>query len=295
MGFASVCIDITDPEGNSVIGTMQDGTRPVYKIVLDRSLSASGVFSGTTYLLTLSTGGSGAFPEGLTVTGPTELDGTLLVQGPATFEGGEVVAEGINADVLSSGPLSITGGQQTTTGNSMTVICALPVNTNRVAPLAFMIGADDGTYRFSGQSLGASQWTGSGPTFSVASPWNGPATFPFPVSANVVYTSAHIELQGTGPQATITAAADNGSGKVRLTVAQTLSTWASTIAVDISGLSVCTEANGTNIPATFVDANHFDLLGVSIVHTGADSGLVVEHVGRVVTWVGSLWVLARTP
>ena len=69
---------------------------------------------------------------------------------------------------------------------------------------------------------------------------------------------------------TITAAADNGSGKIRLTVDSTAKAVTGNAAT-ISGLTTCTEANGT-WAFDIVDSTHLDLRGSALVHAGADSG-----------------------
>jgi hypothetical protein len=71
-------------------------------------------------------------------------------------------------------------------------------------------------------------------------------------------------------QMTVSAAANNGSGAIRLTVNSTANC-SSGNTVTVSGLTVCTEANAT-WAVTVVDGTHIDLRGSAIVHTGSDSG-----------------------
>lgn len=86
----------------------------------------------------------------------------------------------------------------------------------------------------------------------------------------------------------ITGAANNGGGKVRLTVSTinlpamptpidhaTVPTQLVTGAiVDISGIVGTTEANGANQTITVINSTHIDLLGVTFVHAYVSGGLI---------------------
>lgn len=71
---------------------------------------------------------------------------------------------------------------------------------------------------------------------------------------------------------TVTGAADNGSGKVRLTVGST-SGWTTGDYKTISGVVGTTEANGT-FAITVVNSTHIDLLTVSFSNVYSSGGLV---------------------
>lgn len=71
----------------------------------------------------------------------------------------------------------------------------------------------------------------------------------------------------------ITGAADNGSGKVRLTIADSSGMTTGDYKT-ISGVVGTTEANGTN-PVTVIDATHIDLASVAFVHAYVSGGGVV--------------------
>jgi hypothetical protein len=303
MALVSVLIDICDtsPQQKSYIPNAADGTKPVYKLVVGPGLAANASMSGVTALLTLSVTGQGGTYNDATFTGDTTVVGPIVFENVASATDGLGVAGGLNADVITVGPWSTTAGQQTTTGNSTVTLAQLPVGASRTAPLTFQVGADDGAHAYFVQSLGANYTTGGSPVLTQATPFGGSAdaTFPIPVSALVTYASGHIRINVTGPQATVSGCASNGdspTAHVRVAVNETLASWAGTIPLDISGVVGTTEANGTNVAATYVDSHHFDLLAVAFVNAYVSGGLVLEHGnGRVVTWVGALGVLARTP
>ncbi len=75
------------------------------------------------------------------------------------------------------------------------------------------------------------------------------------------------------PTITVSAAADNGSGLVRLTVDDT-SALLTGNTVKVAGLTVCTEANDS-WTVTVINGTHLDLQGSALVRAGADSGSVV--------------------
>ena len=87
-----------------------------------------------------------------------------------------------------------------------------------------------------------------------------------------------ITLEGLGTigQRAISGAADNGSGKVRLTVSSTTG-WSTGDIKDISGIVGTTEANGT-FAITVVDGTHIDLTSVTYSNAYVSGGYVAGSV-----------------
>jgi hypothetical protein len=194
-------------------------------------------------------------------------------------------------------------GKTTTSGAASSALLTAPLATASSAGLAYDITATDGTYAAnfaSGAGTGC-QTIGGTLAFTLIPPVisNG---FPIaPVGPALGWATGTLSMSVQGPQATVTTAGANGSGKVRLTCADVggSSTGPFTpaitgVSVTIAGLTVCTEANGTHT-ATYVDATHVDLAAVASVHTGADTGTIVEATPRVLNWSGAITVSPVAP
>jgi hypothetical protein len=172
----------------------------------------------------------------------------------------------------------------TVAGGGTINLLLIPFPTDSVANNKLMISASDGTVGYvyeTGVGSGSSTFGGMFSAAQVTSVANTASNLSPTIGGS--WSLGVLTISFTGPHALITAAADNGGGKVRLTLSTSelagnqtgpLTNWAGTISVTISGLTVCTEANGTHA-ATFHDATHLDLLAVSLVHAGADSGTAV--------------------
>lgn len=96
---------------------------------------------------------------------------------------------------------------------------------------------------------------------------------------------------------TITGAANNGSGLIRLTITSS-STYATGNELNVANVGGTTEANGTWI-VTVIDATHVDLQGSTFTHTYVSGGTIKAQSGfvtlptdylawRRVTWTGSI-------
>lgn len=83
----------------------------------------------------------------------------------------------------------------------------------------------------------------------------------------------------TGPACTITGAANNGSGLIRLAVSGGVPAWtAGTLnQIYVSGVTGTTEANGT-WQVILVDSTHFDLVGSAFVHAYSSGGAAAPAV-----------------
>lgn len=142
--------------------------------------------------------------------------------------------------------------------------------------------------------LGATNWTLTAITFLDGPylPLNTTTVQLIPSAA----TGTGVTLR-TGSSRTITNAANNGSGKIRITSAGHL--FSTGDAVFIEGVTGTTEANG-NWTITVIDANNFDLVGSTFVNAYVAGGTVrpslfaSTDVGRVIRMLeGSAWGWAR--
>lgn len=204
----------------------------------------------------------------------------------------------INGQPLRQGPLYQAAGRATTVGgatSAFTQALAAPLVTGSHAAVDLHVTCNDGTYFYAFDSA-----VGFGYD-TIGSPG---ATGPSSTQANTMPMSPHVAsswsggvltVGAAGPSATITAASDNGSGKVRLAISAGggagLTAALTGLSVTISGLAVCTEANGAHV-ATYVSAGAFDLAAVVLVHAGADSGVAVLTAPQTLLWGGTLRVTA---
>lgn len=161
-------------------------------------------------------------------------------------------------------------------------------NQNFTAPSALDITAPVITDTKSGSESVRVEWvlgpnvTGNGGYLNTANATIGTATASWCGSTGVwvcygtVYDVNQIldQLQYIPPaNLTVTGAADNGGGKVRLTTSAHLWT-GGTIRVTVSGIVGTTEANVTNATATYVDSTHLDLGAINFVNPYVSGGTV---------------------
>jgi hypothetical protein len=211
---------------------------------------------------------------------------------------GAIIATSLNVGEIVEGPSEEAGGAtQTSSSTTSSPIVALPLASGSAATVPVVVVGTDGTNRFHLTVPGFVSTLGGSPTIGggTAASLN---TFPLSPSASLAWSSGTLSLIAAGPSVTVTGAADNGSGKVRLTVSgpfngglPALSTWASTISMVISGVAGTVEANGTHA-ATFVDASHLDLPSVAFVNAySASSGTVVLAAPPTIFWGGWMQVV----
>lgn len=225
-------------------------------------------------------------------------DGTVAIDTNASVVDGEAIAP---SSIAVSGPISQSGGMIENTITSITtgpmsaqLLLSLPLNDNSIMRgcidvIGFAQGVPDyvswgtdggtGTLGVMNGSFGA---LGGTIAFQQMS-------FGLPLTMAVAWAAGIVTIKATGLSATITGAADNGGGKVRVTCAAgglsaNLTTHGT---VNISGVVGTTEANGTNLAATYVSPTTFDLLNVSFSNSYVSGGTVVLYAPPVVAWTSS--------
>lgn len=214
----------------------------------------------------------------------------LVVSGPVTTQPGTftnlTAASFVLTGSFTQGPMTMVTGLGTTTGPGSGIILTLPMPDNSVATIdADFVGRDPSTLNYAVISLDSLvvQVQGGAIVNSDGMPTFPGNTLGLPVAISAVTWAAGVlTITGRGPMATITSAGANG-GHVTLFMGSTVTSGINGANVTISGLTVCTEANGTHA-ATFVDGTTIDLAAVPSVHTGADSGTMVLATAPVIAW-----------
>lgn len=211
-------------------------------------------------------------PDGETITGATEV---ALVSGPI----GPAVPY----------PIAVTS-----TGPATATLATAALKVNRVAGLFFIVSAVNAD----GSAL--SLWESGKPqgydTFGTPGPGgNSPSqasNYGLPVNITASWLAGVLTLTGTGPTVNVLGAADNGAGKVRLTVNGPINASLATQSVTGAGIGGTTEANGAHVVGTFVDSTHVDFPSVPFVHAWTSGGTLVFTTPPVLTWCGYLLVVA---
>lgn len=189
---------------------------------------------------------------------------------------------------LTQGDLEQNTGTTSTSGNgTQSAVVSVPVPSDVARALYLCVRATDGTKKYIYETGPGSAITTFGGSLSFLPGTPGASSdFPLSPSYAVTYTSGSVSVAVTGPSTTINGTADNGSGKLRVSVASgtpaTIVSWGGTINLTIAGLSGTPLGNGSHA-ATFVDATHFDLLTVNYVAPDA-SGTVTETTPRTLSW-----------
>lgn len=188
---------------------------------------------------------------------------------------------------VATGPWAQKSIATTTVGGATGTALTMSVATGRATSLRLTIAADDGTYGFlydTGPGTGITTFSG---VLAINLPTPGyVSSFPLTPTFAVTWSAGTLSVTPKGPSATVTGTADNGSGKLRLTLASgtppTVINTLTGISVTVSGLSGTPLGNGAHV-ATYVDATHIDLTSVNYVAADS-SGTVVETTPRTVTW-----------
>jgi len=196
--------------------------------------------------------------------------------------------------VLGGGPSSTESNTETSSGAAPVAVLALSLPDNSAATFDLRVVARTTGPEILALTLrGCLAFVNSG-SFSLSSNIGSierlyTTGLPPDFSAGMFgWSGGVLTLTPSGPTIAVTGTADNGGGKVRVTCASGgLTVDLNSHAVDISGIVGTTEANGTNLTATYVSATEFDLLGVSFVNPWASGGTVVLHDAH--TWHWSAW------
>lgn len=263
MSMITALVDVRDSNGDSVVLVNPDGTRPTLVLQLGAGFTGTFAKSGDLGIITIgnTTGGEDPTFDSVTAT-------DFVVTGTYT-----------------QGPMTIVTGLGTTTGSGSGVILVLPMPDNSAAVIdARFVGRDPvglGQAVISIDSL-AVQVQGGAIVNNDGMPTFPSNTFGLPVAiSGVTWAAGFLTITGRGPMATISSAGEN-AGKVQLQVSGCTAAINAT-SVDVSGLTNCTEANGTHI-ATFSDGTTINLNAVTSVHTGADSGTMILTTAPAIRW-----------
>jgi hypothetical protein len=182
-------------------------------------------------------------------------------------------------------------GTTTTSGAASSTLMTIAIPADAQVLLTVDIAAAapglPGSYTYaSARGAGFSSGGSPAPTGPSAIEMFGTGIGP---KVTAAYSMGVVTFTVTGPSATISTCADNGSGKVRVTVSSAiLDTKINGMSVVIAGVTGTTEANGTHV-ATYVSATQFDLGAVGFVnpYTGGP-GTVVYATPPTLDWVGSV-------
>ncbi len=216
--------------------------------------------------------------------------GALAVTGdsPVTFGAGLR----LDGDLIN-GPAFEVIGTRTTTGAGSGTLLAIPFADNSIARMTLdVVGrapSPADVFSFGGGPLTIAVQSGT-PTVVAGSMSTAFYTFGFPPKVNAfTWSTGELSLSVTGPTIAITGASNlgGGTGKVRVTCAAGgLTSDINSHAVDIAGIVGTTEANGTNLAATYVDATHFDLLAIVFANAWSSGGTVTLHTPPAIAWCG---------
>lgn len=180
-----------------------------------------------------------------------------------------------------------TGTATTAGGASQSAVVSVPVASGELRGFYLCVRASDGAKKYIYETpIGEAIATFGGSLSYLLGTPAASSDFPLSPTYTVTYSAGTLSVAVTGPKATITGTADNGSGKLRVTVASgtpaTLVSWGGTINLTLAGLSGTPGGNGSHA-ATYVSATQFDLTGVAYVAPDA-SGTVTETTPRTVSW-----------
>jgi hypothetical protein len=190
--------------------------------------------------------------------------------------------------VATSAPAAILG-KCTTVGPASATLLTAPLAASAIVALHLRVLAMLPSGYFSimadtGYQAGGSPGAIGGPV--VLTPGNF-GIYPTIASA---WSAGVLTVTATGATVNVTGAADNGGGKVRLSLNSGAACVDAAITgqdVTASGIGGTTEANGAHV-WTFVDDHTVDLLAVNFVNAFVSPGTAVYTTPQTITWGGSL-------
>lgn len=232
--------------------------------------TASGVV--TTAAVQAAIAGQPITPAQVTTGGNVTVGGALSVAGE--------IDHGPSVEVTSPNPAP------TTTGTGSAVILVVPIAANSQALLDLEIAAVapamPGSYTLA-SARGAGFATGGSPVPTGPAPVESLGTGIAPKIA-VAYAAGLLTFTAHGPAAVVASGADNGGGKLRITLTSSiLDTSLTGMSVTLAGLVGTPGGNGAHV-ATYVGGNAFDLLAVPYVAPDASGATVVHTTPPVLRW-----------
>lgn len=186
---------------------------------------------------------------------------------------------------VTFGPVAIKVGAVTTTGVTPATLITMPLATNHLGSVSLMIvgrcaaGPNVATMMRLGQAVDIP--SGVINAGAAASNYNaGNIGLPCSLSAPT-WSAGVLSFPIVGPQGVVSGSADNGAGKLRLTVTGVTS-GIDLVSVTAAGLGGTPLGNGAHV-AHYVDASHIDFTDVTYVANDA-SGTIVFTTPPVFTW-----------
>lgn len=201
------------------------------------------------------------------------------------------LTDGVSTEATSPIPAPTTTG----TGTAVILSIHIPANSQALLMLDIVAVAPamPGSYTLA-SARGAGFSTGGSPTPT------GPAAVEYlgtgiAPKITAAYSAGILAFTAHGPQATVMSGADNGGGKLRITITSSiLDATLGGQSVTLSGLTGTPGGNDAHV-ATFVAGNAFDLLGVAYVAPDTSGATVAHTTPPAITWVASARAVISPP
>ncbi len=213
-----------------------------------------------------------------------EITGCYLIEiDPGAFDTINVEGASSFTDVsitgtLTIGPAGLVGARKVTTADAVVPLLALPLPTDSIASYDLRIVATDGVkeYSFAVAAGGVFRTFGGvpGATITTVETSQASKALAFPPTVDQTWAAGTLTITGMGPSVTVAGIADNGAGKIRVTVAgggAPLGTALTGKTVTGVGIGGTTEALGDHV-ATWHSDTEFDLAAVTFSNAWTSGG-----------------------